>query len=85
MKRTVLKKVVDDTYFRLVKKFPLTRIRNDDHLEEASHNKHGERVVAVHQINEAIEAARKHEHKRMEEHIAHAIKDIREGKEEIRK
>ena len=25
-----------DTYFELVKKFPLTHIRNDEHLEEAS-------------------------------------------------
>ena len=55
------------------------------HLEEASHNKGGERVEAIHQINEAMQMDRKHEHRRMEEHIDRAIKEIREGKEEGRR
>ena len=54
------------------------------HLEEAEHNKRGERVEAIHQVNEAIEAHRKGEHKLMEEHIDFAIKEIREGKHEAR-
>jgi hypothetical protein len=49
------------------------------HLEEASHNKHGERVAAIRQIDAAIGDARKHEHKRMEGHISRAIEEIREG------
>jgi hypothetical protein len=52
------------------------------HLEEAKHDKHGERVKALHQVDEAIEAARKGEHKRMEEHITRAIRETREGKHE---
>ena len=55
------------------------------HLEEARHNKGGERAEAIHQINEAMEMDRKHEHHRMEEHIDRAIKEIREGKEEGRR
>src|SRR5476651_68952 len=55
------------------------------HLEEAAHNKGGERVEAIHQINEAITAARKDEHKRMEEHIDRAIEACREGKEDARR
>ena len=52
------------------------------HLEEARRAKGGERADAIKQINIAIEDARKHEHGRMEEHITHAIKEIREAKEE---
>ena len=59
--------------------------RAKHHLEEARHNKHGERVEAIHQINEAIADAKKHEHRRMEEHIDRAIHEVREGKEESRR
>jgi Small metal-binding protein len=55
------------------------------HLEEAKRDKGGERVEAIHQIDEAIAAARKDEHKRMEEHIDKAIADVREGKHDARK
>ena len=55
------------------------------HLEHAEHNKGGERVEAINQVNEAIAAARKYEHHRMENHISHAIEDIREGKHKARK
>ena len=54
------------------------------HLEEAEHNKKGERVEALHQVHEAIEAARKGEHGRMEEHINRAIAEVREGKHDAR-
>lgn len=52
------------------------------HLEEAAHNKHGERVEAIKQINEAIAAHHKKEHKVMHEHIERAIRDVREGERE---
>jgi hypothetical protein len=52
------------------------------HLEDAVHNKHGERAEALHQVFEAINAARKDEHHNMEEHIGFAIMEIREGKHE---
>ncbi len=45
----------------------LERAKHD--LEDARHNKHGERVEAIHQVNEAIAAARRHHHKAMEAHI----------------
>jgi hypothetical protein len=51
------------------------------HLEEARHNKHGERVEAMRQIDMAIGDAKAHEFRRMEEHIDHAIHDVREGKQ----
>jgi hypothetical protein len=51
------------------------------HLEEARHNKHGERVEAMHQIDLAIEDAKAHDFHRMEEHIDHAIHEVREGKQ----
>jgi biopolymer transport protein ExbB/TolQ len=55
------------------------------HLQEAKHDKGGERVEAIKQINEALAAHKKGEHKRMEEHIERAIRDIREGKHEAKK
>ena len=54
-------------------------------LHDAKHNKHGERVEAIHHVNAAIEAARKHEHKAMEAHIDAAIRDVREGEHAARK
>ncbi len=54
------------------------------HLEEAEHNKGGERVKAIGQINMAIEDARKVERHRMEEHIEAALVEIREGKHDAR-
>ena len=50
------------------------------HLEEAHRNHHGEREEAVHQIGEAIEAARHDEHRKMDEHIDRAIHEIHEAK-----
>lgn len=62
---------------------PIDHLENAKrHLEDAVHNKHGERAEALHQVFEAIEAARKDEHHRMEEHIGFAIMEIREGKHE---
>lgn len=55
------------------------------HLEEARRDKGGERAEAIHQIEEAIAAAHKGEHKRMEEHIDRAIADVREGKRDSRR
>lgn len=52
------------------------------HLEEAAHNKHGERVEAIKQINEAIAAHQHKEHKAMHEHIERAIREVREGERE---
>ena len=54
-------------------------------LEEAAHDKGGERAEAIHHINEAINAAKKDEHKRMEEQIDLAIRDVREGKHDARR
>ncbi len=53
-------------------------------LEEAAHDKGGERKEAIHHIDEALEALKKDEHKRMEEHIEQAIHEVREGKREAR-
>ena len=65
---------------------PIEHLEKAKHeLEDAKHNKHGERKEAIHAVNEAIEAAKKGEHHRMEEHIEHAIKEVREGKAEARK
>ncbi len=65
---------------------PLEHLEKAKHdLKEAAHNKHGERVEAIHQIEEAIKDEKKHEHHRMEEHIERAIKEIREGKRDARK
>ena len=61
----------------------LEKAKND--LQDAKHNKHGERVEAIKQVNEAIAAAHKHNHKAMEVHIAAAIRAIREGKHAARK
>ncbi len=58
----------------------LERAKHD--LELAEHNKHGERVEAIHQVNEAISFARKGEMKHMEAHIDLAIREVREGKHE---
>lgn len=52
------------------------------HLEEAARNKHGERLEAIHQVHEALEAARKGDRHRMEEHVERAIHEVREGKHE---
>jgi len=61
----------------------LERAKHD--LEEARHNKHGERVEAIRQISEAIGAARKHHHEAMHEHIERAIHEVREGEHLARK
>lgn len=61
----------------------LERAKND--LQDAKHNKAGERVEAIKHVNEAIEAARKHNHKAMEVHIDAAIRDIRQGKHAARR
>lgn len=53
-------------------------------LEEAAHNKGGERREAIHHIDEAINAAHAKEHERMEKHIDMAISDVRAGKHEAR-
>jgi hypothetical protein len=55
------------------------------HLEEAKRDKGGERVEAIHHIDEALAACRKDEHKRMEEQIDEAIRSVREGKHDARK
>ena len=55
------------------------------HLEAAKKDKGGERVEAIHQTMQAISAAKKDEHRLMEEHITKAIHDIREGKAIARK
>lgn len=66
-------------------KHPILHLEKAKHdLEDAKHNKHGERVEAIHQVNEAIAAAHKHEHKVMEKHIDAAIRDVREGKHAAR-
>ena len=49
-------------------------------IEEAVRLKHWDRAEALHQVHEAIEAARKDEHHRMEEHIGRAIHEIKEGR-----
>lgn len=54
-------------------------------LEEAAHDKGGERKEAIHHINEAIAAAHKDEHKRMQEQIDLAIASVREGKHDARR
>ena len=60
---------------------PIEHLEKAKHeLEEAKHNKHGERVEALKQVHEAIEAARHHNHKAMHAHIDAAIREIREGK-----
>jgi hypothetical protein len=48
-------------------------------LEDAIHSHHGERHEAIHQIDKALEAARGHEYRRVNEHIEAAIHDVREG------
>ena len=53
--------------------------------QDARHNKHGERVEAIRHVNEAIEAARHHNHKAMEGHIDAAIRDVRQGKHAARR
>jgi hypothetical protein len=54
-------------------------------LEAAAPNKGGERVQAIQDIDRAIEAARNHEGKRMEELIDRATADVRQGKWEGRR
>jgi hypothetical protein len=61
----------------------LERAKND--LQDASHNKNGERVEAIRHVNEAIEAARHHDHRAMEGRIDAAIRDVREGKHAARR
>lgn len=51
-------------------------------LEDAAHNKGGERKEAIEHINQALVFARKGEPRKMEEHIDRAIADAREGKRE---
>jgi hypothetical protein len=53
-------------------------------LEEAAHDKGGERAEAIHHIDEAIAAAKHDEHKRMEGHIDEAIAAVRAGKRDAR-
>jgi hypothetical protein len=48
-------------------------------LEDAIHSHHGERHEAIRQIDKALEAARGHEFRRVNEHIEAAILDVREG------
>jgi len=48
-------------------------------LEDAIHSHHGERHEAIHQIDKALEAARGHEFRRVNEHIEAAIADVRAG------
>jgi tetratricopeptide (TPR) repeat protein len=48
-------------------------------LEDAIHSHHGERHEAIRQIDKALEAARAHEFRRVNEHIEAAIHDVREG------
>jgi len=48
-------------------------------LEDAIHSHHGERHEAIHQIDKALEAARGHEFRRVNEHIEAAILDVRAG------
>jgi DNA integrity scanning protein DisA with diadenylate cyclase activity len=65
---------------------PIEHLERAKHeLEDAKHNKHGERVAAIRQVHEAIEAARHHHHRAMHEHIERAIHDIREGEHLARK
>ena len=65
---------------------PIEHLERAKHeLEEAKHNKHGERVEAIKLVNKAIEAAEKHNHKAMHEHIEAAIREVREGKYDARK
>lgn len=61
----------------------LERAKND--LQDAKHNKAGERIEAIRHVNEAIEAARHHNPKAMEGHIDAAIRDVREGKHAARR
>ena len=48
-------------------------------LEDAIHSHHGERHEAIHQIDKALEAARGHEFRRVNEHIEAAILDVKAG------
>ena len=65
---------------------PIEHLEKAKHdLQDASHNKHGERIEALKQVHEAIEAARQDKHKAMETHIDAAIRDIREGKHAARR
>jgi hypothetical protein len=65
---------------------PIEHLERAKHeLEEARHNKGGERVEAIRQVNEAIEAARHDNHRAMHEHIDAAIHEVREGKHDARK
>jgi hypothetical protein len=48
-------------------------------LEDAIHGHHGERREAISQIDQALDAARHHEFRRVNEHIEAAIHDVREG------
>ena len=49
------------------------------HLEKAEHDKGGHRAEAIEAIDRAIRSHKEGEHKRTEEHIAHAIREIEEG------
>ena len=49
-------------------------------LEMSDRVKRGEKWEALIQVNEAIEAVRKGEHRMMEKHIERAIHEIKEGK-----
>jgi len=50
------------------------------HLQIAEKNKAGERVAAIKEVDDAIDAARKSQYRRMEDYIASAIAHIQEGK-----
>lgn len=65
---------------------PIEHLERAKHeLEEARHNKHGERVEALNQIHEAIEAERHNDHRAMHAHIDAAIREVREGKHDARR
>jgi hypothetical protein len=61
----------------------LERAKNE--LQDARHNKGGERVEAIQHVNEAIEAARHNNTRAMEGHIDAAIHDAREGRHDARR
>ena len=56
-----------------------------DDLQDARHNKAGERVEAMRHVNEAIEAARRNNIRAMIKHIDAALCDIRQVKRAARR
>ncbi len=60
---------------------PIEHLEHAKHeIEEAVRLHRWDRAKAIEQVNEAIEAERKGERHRMEEHIERAIHEIKEGK-----